>query len=237
MASTDLRLAGYGTAGLQSGATPPALQFGMEKTWWPGEYDFSGPTVGKLYDYILAGNGVFIRALGAHLEACIPVSECEVRGLTPIEPFALLSTARVPPNYLRSMLRLSQSVCMPRDREALFHLIWLPEEDRWRLDMPDQIATATGVRPCEDGAGSSYQRALIEVHSHHSMAAFFSGQDDADEQGFRIYGVLGEIFTTPKLRVRVGCYGYFWELPAEAIFELPEEIEDAELGGSIGKTR
>jgi hypothetical protein len=36
------------------------------------------------------------------------------------------------------------------------------------------------------------------------MKAFFSGTDDADEQGFRLYGVLGSIFERPTFMLRVG---------------------------------
>ncbi len=76
----------------------------------------------------------------------------------------------------------------------------------------------------ESGPGSSYAGALIEVHSHHGMPAFWSGTDDADEQGFRLYAVLGDIFRRPTLRVRVGIYGQFYELPAGTIFGLPAGV-------------
>lgn len=186
--------------------------------------------VGALYNYALAANGLFIRAQREGLEACVPVSEgFEVRGLGELEPFAKLSHPRVSPGFVKLILDLSRSACVTKKTptEALFHLWWLEGEKRWRLDRPKQEATATSVRPLEDGEGSSYQIALIEVHSHHEMDPTFSEVDDADEQGFRIYGVIGNIFDRPKLRVRVGCYGHFLELPAEEIFYMPEEVEDA----------
>ena len=40
---------------------------------------------------------------------------------------------------------------------------------------------------------------LAEFHSHGSARAFFSPTDDRDEQGFRIYGVVGRL-DTPSAR-------------------------------------
>lgn len=184
---------------------------------------------GALYNYALAGNGVFIAAERPGLQVRLQISHCEVRGLDPLESFAELQWPKLPSGYLRKMLELSHEACLEKGvpTEALFHLIYLEADDKWRLDMPEQVATAESVRPTEGGEGSSYDLAIIEVHSHHQMDAFFSTTDDADEQGFRIYGVIGNIFSEPKLRVRVGVYGHFWELPAESIFEMPEGIVDA----------
>jgi len=186
---------------------------------------------GGLYNYAFASNGVFVEARRPGLEICAQLAPCEIRGLLPVEEKFTLAYPRVPDFYLDAMLDLSVSACIQKGKhvEALFHLIWNEPENRWRLDQPEQIATSGSVRPTQDGEGSSYQLALIEVHSHHSMGAFFSSADDADEQGFRIYGVLGNIFSEPKIRVRVGCFGHFWELPAEIFFDMPKSIQDARL--------
>ena len=41
---------------------------------------------GVYYDYVLASNGIFIEAEGKLIAARVPVAECEVRGLAPLEP-------------------------------------------------------------------------------------------------------------------------------------------------------
>jgi PRTRC genetic system protein A len=192
-------------------------------------YDFTKPTIGKLYDYLFAGNGIYLRARRPGLNVLIKISDCEIRGLAPTEPFARMFTLpRVPATYLQKMLELSIEACVGKAApvEALFHLIWNEEENRWRLDKPAQEANGGSVRPLDDAVGSSYHLATIELHSHHQMPAFFSGTDDADEQGFRVYAVIGEIFTQPKIRVRVGCFGHFQEIPAESVFEMPGSISD-----------
>src|SRR5439155_12507382 len=50
--------------------------------------------------------------------------------------------------------------------------------------------------------------AIVEVHSHHAMRAYFSATDDRDETGRRIYGVLGRLDgPQPEIALRVasGC--------------------------------
>ena len=68
---------------------------------------------------------------------------------------------------------------------------------------------------------------LIEVHSHHNMAAFFSGTDDREERaGFRIYSVIGNLARKPTILTRVGIYGHFWQIPSSWVYNLPSGISD-----------
>jgi hypothetical protein len=41
---------------------------------------------GLYYNYILAANGLFIEAENSLIAARVPVAECEIRGLAPVEP-------------------------------------------------------------------------------------------------------------------------------------------------------
>jgi hypothetical protein len=60
------------------------------------------------------------------------------------------------------------------------------------------------------------------------MSAFFSDTDDAEENGFRIYSVIGKLKNNYlEIKVRVGLFGYFWNIPADSIFELPYFFTDA----------
>lgn len=181
-----------------------------------------------LYDYIIAGNGVFIRAQREGLDACVPVEHCEIRGLADVEPFVNLAYPTIPAAYVTRMLDEARAVCVNNGTpiECLFHLRWVEDLERWRLDKPRQVASAISVRPVDTDADSSYGLALIEIHSHHTMDGIFSSIDSKEEQGFRIYGVFGDIFEKPHLRIRVGIYGHFMEFPASKIFNLPEGVED-----------
>jgi ThiF family len=83
----------------------------------------------------------------------------------------------------------------------------------YRLVRPAQIGASLRVvyRPPAD--------AVLEIHSHGPHPAHFSGTDDADEQGLRIYGVVGHLERhRPEVTLRVGVYGHFLPVPWETVF-------------------
>lgn len=181
------------------------------------------------FDYVLAGNGLFLRGEREGLSVCFPVSNHEVRGLPELSPSFEMKHDLVPVELVEAMLVLAMHYGK-QGLETLCHFT-LDEAGCWELQNPEQMRKAGSCRPLDDGPGSAYERAFIEAHSHHSMRAYFSGMDDRDETGFRIYAVLGEIFKRPKIRVRVGVYGLFWQIPASWVFELPEGLEDCMESG------
>ncbi|MBA7525204.1 hypothetical protein ES705_17353 [subsurface metagenome] len=52
---------------------------------------------GIYYNYILASNGLFIEAESPLIAARIPVAECEVRGLAPMESTISIYRCRIKP--------------------------------------------------------------------------------------------------------------------------------------------
>jgi PRTRC genetic system protein A len=182
------------------------------------------PIDAQMFEYVLAGNGVFKRGKRVGLEAMVQIARCQISGLAPIQPNFRLNYPKVPEQLLKEMLVRSQQA---HPNEILFHLYW--ESGQWQLNIPPQTSTPTSVQPLGEGLGVSYQKALIEVHSHHNMSAEFSTTDDGEETGFRIFGVLGTIFSQPTIRVRVGLYGNFWHIPAEWVFQIPHQILDKTL--------
>ena len=186
------------------------------------------PINAAMYEYVTASNGVFVRGQRTGLSVMLPVMSgppTPLRGLVPVEPFVQLDHPRVQAELVDEMLEAALGAKDDdlKPVEALFHLSW--DAGGSRLHVPPQERSIMCVKPV--GHAPSYETAVVEVHSHHGMAARFSSTDDADEVGFRIFGVLGEIFTRPTLRVRVGLYGHYWEIPATWVFQLPHRITDA----------
>ncbi len=183
------------------------------------------PPVTGLYDYVLATDGVYIRGKKPGLEVCFPIATCHVRGLVEIEPAFNWDYPLVSEEVVRAlMIHAEESAA--QQLEQLFHLCW--DGETFRLEIPAQDQQPASCRALDDGPESSQARALIEIHSHNSMRAFFSSQDNRDEQGFRIYGVVGRVLTEPEIRVRVGLHGYHWQIPAEWVLELPDGLRDCE---------
>jgi hypothetical protein len=181
----------------------------------------------QVYEYVLAANGLFVRAEREGLKACIPVqgwfcSSSNLCGLHQVEPFVELEYPRLGQEFLAKILECSRTAASDKGNplEVLFYLKY-GKQNGCELIMPEQEATSFSVHPV---ASSAYAEALIEVHSHHHMQPIFSAMDNADEQGFRLYGVIGEIFDNPTFHLRIGVWGHFWSIPAHWIFDLPEEI-------------
>ena len=171
-----------------------------------------------LYAYILAGNGVFKYAKRDGLEVLVQISSALVAGLPNLKPFARI-TQRVPAALLSRALQIAQ------DTFPLERLFWFNFNGNWNLDAPEQFCNATSVVP-EDQHDRSGTKALIDLHSHGAMAPFFSHTDNKDEQGFRVYAVIGRVNTHPRICVRVGVYGDYWNIPAGVVFEMTDEVLD-----------
>lgn len=191
-------------------------------------------TTAAMYEYVTAGNGVFVQARRPELEVTFPVAEAQVKGLVHLDTKVRLAGRKVPRRLTEEIARHSMEAAGDHHhtlpREVLFHLLYDLQAGEWRLVLPEQLQTATSVQPLDDSATSSYARAVIEVHSHHRMRPSFSEWDDRDEQGFRLYGVIGDLGREdrqPSMRLRIGVYGAFYEIPTAWVFEMPDGLVDA----------
>jgi PRTRC genetic system protein A len=182
------------------------------------------PIPNCLYAYIMAGNGVFLCAKRDDLEVLIPIASATIAGLPPLEPF--VNMPRVPAIWMNHVLQASKEN-LPN--ETLFWFNFDHYRQVWNVDAPLQICRPASVFPV-DKSDPLGIKALIDLHSHALLDPFFSPTDNRDEQGFRIFAVIGRLNERPLILVRVGVYGNYWNIPASMIFELPGEIRDAYYG-------
>ena len=163
------------------------------------------------YDYVLGSGGLYVQSQGSHLTARVPVAPCTVRGLAPVAGKLQLTHGPIPAGLFDLGLRWFRD---DPDTERLFAVRW--NGRTYRLVVPPQAGTETSLayRP---PAG-----VVAEFHSHGGSRAFFSATDDRDEQGFRIYGVVGRLDAPlPELRLRVGVYGHFAPVEWSQVFSGP----------------
>lgn len=174
---------------------------------------------GAFFDYVLASNGLFIHARNRYLSACVPISRFrkDLRGLPHLDPFAELLVQRVPENYLAYALDIMRR-SMPN--ECMVQFLVLHEEmpwwtnARWEVSMPSQYQSHAYV------TFAQHPLAVIDLHSHHILSAFFSSVDDEDETGLRFYCVAGRLDQArPQLRARVGVFGHWMPVPATLVFD------------------
>ena len=148
---------------------------------------------------MLGAGGLYVQSESADLTARVLVAPCEVRGLAPVLEKVGLRHGPIPAHILELGLRWFRAT---PDTERFFAIRW--EGNCYGLVAPEQRGTATSLK-YRPPAG-----AVAEFHSHGSSRAFFSETDNGDEQGFRIYGVVGRLDTDrPEISLRVGIYGHF----------------------------
>lgn len=170
------------------------------------------PRSGDAYDYVLAGDGLYLATENRFLEVRVPVALAQVRGLPPVGPRFVLRRGRLPQQIWEEIVAAARSFST-RGQELLL-AVTFSESAGYRLVAPRQITGPLSVL---------YERfpdVVLAIHSHHRFPADFSPTDDADEQGFGLYGVLGRLDQDqPEVALRLGVYGYFFPLPWGAVFD------------------
>lgn len=162
---------------------------------------------GLFYDYILAQNGLFVQAENPLIRASICIGPAEIRGLLSLEERIELVHGKIP----RRLYDLSLSVLMASsDREQYLAITW---ENGYWLRLPTQERNPLSVEY------ETLPSSVMDIHSHGPMEARFSGIDDTDEQGLRLYMVVGRLDTLlPEVEIRLGVYGYFAPVWREEVF-------------------
>jgi PRTRC genetic system protein A len=167
---------------------------------------------GLAFDYVLAGDGVFLVAENDDLHVRVPVAGGTVRGLPLVYSACNLRHGRLP-QWVWDAIVWAAHVGYMRDREVLLAVVF-DTNVGYRLTVPPQIAGPERVvyRPPTS--------AVLEIHSHGPHPAAFSSTDNRDELGLRLYGVIGRLGADrPEVAIRVGAYGHFLPLPWETVFD------------------
>lgn len=163
---------------------------------------------GLFYDYVMAGNGLFLKAKNAHLAATVCIAEQMVRGLAPLETTVQLIHGKIPLRFLNLALSM---FCIKPDIEQYLAITW--QGSSYSLNVPSQKQSAASV------TYDVIPDTVLGMHSHGVMDAFFSGTDDQDEQGFSLYAVVGDLRgLCPTAELRLGVYGYFMHLDNSEVF-------------------
>ena len=176
------------------------------------------------FDYVLGAGGLYVQSESAHLTARVLAAPCTVRGLAPVTEKVELAHGAIPVRLFEAGVRWFMD---DPDTERFFAVRW--DGSSYRLVVPPQVGNATSL------AYAPPAGVVAEFHSHGRSRAFFSATDDRDEQGFRIYGVVGRLNSDrPELSLRVGVYGHFATLDWPQVFDGPPA--DVQLVGEEPET-
>jgi len=165
------------------------------------------------YQYILAGNGVFIRAETRFFKACLPIVGCSVRGLERLDAHFQLTVPRIPEQLLTHILTDARRARRPDGNLNEVFYRFHHRGQTVQVKKPGQRVTKVSV----SAPGGSDADVICDLHTHGNMPAFWSKTDDGDEQGCQLYAVVGKLDTAPEIRLRLGLYGYWRPLPVTAV--------------------
>ena len=169
----------------------------------------SGAT-GTFYDYLLAFNGLFIRSSNNFIKATIPLSEVPVRGLAPLDQQIQLIHGKIPGWLGELALNIMEA---KKDQETY---LAITHDKEYQLKFPAQQADSSHV------TYTTVPNTVVELHSHPGeLGAFFSLQDREDEQGYKIFVVLGHVGDdVPDYEAKLGIYGHFAPMKWEEVFDV-----------------
>lgn len=131
------------------------------------------------------------------------------------------SLPKIPGEMLSKALTFFRDYCGNGiELEAMIIFLYNPVREEYVLDCPFQEVSKESVNYKRTYYEEHGFIEVLQLHSHNSMDAYFSKTDNNDEKSFLIYGVVGRLNQElPELKIRAGVNGYFYDLPAEYIFE------------------
>ncbi|WP_409969835.1 hypothetical protein RFF05_08005 [Bengtsoniella intestinalis] len=149
------------------------------------------------------------------------VSELSVvrAGFTPALPL-------IPQHILSTVIAFFRRFMARQEYEALAHIYWDREQEEYTLHIPKQTVSKVFIHAdlLEDGLDEARYLHYADIHSHNSMAAKFSSQDDRDEQATRLYFVVGRLDKFfPDITARICAGGVYQEIDPALVLEPMEQ--------------
>lgn len=175
---------------------------------------------GKVYERRTTEAGEFITPIGDTVDITV---------LDDIRPGFQPSLPRIPYTLMEQAIGLFRTMMHKgkgrRPAEALVHIYWDKQEQRYFIHVPKQVVSCVSVDALLDNEellGSDRYIHYADLHSHNRMPAVFSKRDDCDERATRVYMVVGRLDRYfPEITVRICNGGHFMEIAPEQVLEMP----------------
>lgn len=179
-----------------------------------------------LYEYLLSGAGLFVRAKRREFAVSLPLSLQKIWGLPNTQIGVSWNRPRIPESLWRGILQHARNKDTSLEfKEEVYLIYWDDLQQGWNWRAAGR--NSSSVMTIADDSLHEYAECCIELHTHPPGALNFSRADDRDELGkFRIFAILIDVHDKPKIRFRCGVYEHLIPIPAGWVGEMPEGIID-----------
>ena len=164
---------------------------------------------------------------------CFTAPAANIREFEDIKAEFKMALPKIPAHIFSKVMGFFKSISDELHYEVLVHILYDTEEKEYIIKVPKQRISEASVNSETDEPYPDRCIHVMDIHSHNTMPAVFSGTDNADEKETRLYAVAGRFNQTfPEITVRAGCAGKFIPLNPEDVFEgnffdsYPEEWKE-----------
>jgi len=184
------------------------------------------PIEAALFEYLLAGNGLFVRAKRGEFAVSLPLSIQNISGLPTASVGISWTKPRIPALLWQQVLQHARQMHSSSSfKEEVYLIYWDKVLSDWQWLASGRESNWSST--IADDTLPEYAECCIELHTHPPGALNFSGADDADELGkFRIFAILIDVHDKPKIRFRCGVYDHLIPIPAVWVGAMSEGIID-----------
>ena len=134
---------------------------------------------------------------------------------------------KIPLSFLLHTIKFFKVVNTHYGSEAYQQYFWDEEAGKFFMHYPVQDCSGGHVDYTRDPELEQQKLLIMDIHSHNTMGAFFSGVDDSDEKENRLFGVVGKITQTiPEMKFRISSAGKHVMIHPLKIFDLDHIDEE-----------
>ncbi len=193
--------------------------------------DLENLKITKFNTWVMDGGGVYLTVKNRIGEFTARMKDKTVPGLPKLRTEQYKMTVpRVPAEIYHQIKAFFLDIADEMgNAEAYIQVYYDLEEKKYVSFVPKQVVSGASVRYDneENLSTKNVDRYIfvLEIHSHNTMSAFFSGTDNADEKETRFYGVFGKIKdTTPEFKLRFIVHEQALIVRAEDVFDFGNSV-------------
>jgi len=178
----------------------------------------------KPVNIVVAKNGTFEVRDTPIGRVSVKTAECP--GLEDVKEGLTLTLPKIPVTLLYQIQDLFCKVYEKYKTEAMAHIYYDKANRRYFVDIPEQEVSGAAVDYKHNLELEKKYILVMDIHSHHTMGNFFSGTDNGDEKGDRLYGVIGKLDKGGEISIRAGAGKNKIELSVTDVFDTPKMNKD-----------